>query len=56
MVVDLLGDANLLADFGDRNTLVDVDLDLSQLIDDLLGEKVFFATYPPFFCLNLLTL
>ncbi len=35
-IVCLLGDANLSAGFGDRNTLVDVDFSFPELVQDLV--------------------
>ena len=38
-IVSLLGDTYLSAGFGDRDTLVDLDLGFPEFIDDLLRSE-----------------
>ncbi len=55
-VVGLFGDADLPAGFGDRNTLVDVDLSFPQLVDNLFRRMRFlYHDLPPFIFSSSLT-
>jgi len=47
--IDLIGTADLSAGFRDGDTLIDVDLGFSQLVNDLLWSEVFLCHLSPLF-------